>query len=62
MIELDLQCASTGAAPALADLQRCCELALRQRSGDSELTIRIGGIYGQLLEWIRGILQNYNSI
>ena len=41
MIELDLQCASTGAAPALADLQRCCELALRQRSGDSELTIRL---------------------
>src|SRR3546814_5520701 len=34
MIELDLQFASTGAAPALADLQRWCELALRQRSGD----------------------------
>ncbi|HAJ85457.1 MAG TPA: rRNA maturation RNase YbeY, partial [Pseudomonas sp.] len=41
MIELDLQCASTGAAPAAADLQRWCELALRQRSGDSELTIRL---------------------
>ena len=41
MIELDLQLASTGAAPALADLQRWCELALRQRSGDSELTIRL---------------------
>ena len=41
VIELDLQCASTGAAPAAADLQRWCELALRQRSGDSELTIRL---------------------
>ena len=41
MIELDLQCASTGATPAAADLQRWCELALRQRSGDSELTIRL---------------------
>ena len=41
MIELDLQCASTGAAPAATDLQRWCELALRQRSGDSELTIRL---------------------
>lgn len=41
MIELDLQCASTGAAPALTDLQHWCELALRQRSGDSELTIRL---------------------
>ena len=41
MIELDLQCASDGATPAAADLQRWCELALRQRSGDSELTIRL---------------------
>ena len=41
MIELDLQCASDNATPAAADLQRWCELALRQRSGDSELTIRL---------------------
>ncbi|EIK54358.1 metal-binding heat shock protein [Stutzerimonas stutzeri TS44] len=41
MIELDVQLASTGKAPAAAELQRWCELALRQRSGDSELTIRL---------------------
>ncbi|WP_213661907.1 rRNA maturation RNase YbeY [Stutzerimonas stutzeri] len=41
MIELDVQLASTGKVPAAAELQRWCELALRQRSGDSELTIRL---------------------
>lgn len=41
MIELDLQCASDGAIPTEAQLRRWCELALRQRSGDSELTIRL---------------------
>lgn len=41
MIELDVQLASSGSVPATADLQRWCELALRQRSGDAELTIRL---------------------
>lgn len=41
MIELDVQLASTDKVPAAAELQRWCELALRQRSGDSELTIRL---------------------
>jgi len=41
VIELDLQCASDGAIPAEAQLRRWCELALRQRSANSELTIRL---------------------
>lgn len=41
MIELDLQVATSAAIPDEADLQRWCELALRQRKGDSELTIRL---------------------
>ena len=41
MIELDLQVASDGQAPSLAQLQQWCALALRQRSADSELTIRL---------------------
>jgi len=41
VIELDLQCASDGAIPTEAQLRSWCELALRQRSGDSELTIRL---------------------
>ncbi|HTN30984.1 MAG TPA: rRNA maturation RNase YbeY [Pseudomonas sp.] len=41
MLELDLQLASKGQPPAEADFRRWCELALRQRSGDSELTIRL---------------------
>ena len=41
MLELDLQLASNGHHPAEADFRRWCELALRQRSGDSELTIRL---------------------
>lgn len=42
MIELDLQVASeAGRLPALADFQAWCAIALRQRSADSELTIRL---------------------
>jgi len=42
MLELDLQLASdTAELPAEADFRRWCELALQQRSADSELTIRI---------------------
>ncbi|WP_336605349.1 rRNA maturation RNase YbeY [Stutzerimonas stutzeri] len=41
MIELDLQCASNGAVPDEAELRRWCELALHQRTADSELTIRL---------------------
>lgn len=41
MIELDLQVAAGGAIPDEADLRRWCDLALRQRKGDSELTIRL---------------------
>ena len=41
-VELDLQLASEAAAlPDEAQLRRWCELALRQRSAPSELTIRI---------------------
>lgn len=41
MLELDLQRASSAAAPDDAAFRRWCELALRQRSADSELTIRL---------------------
>ena len=42
MLELDLQLASTAQGlPSEADFRRWCELALRQRSADSELTIRL---------------------
>jgi probable rRNA maturation factor len=42
MLELDLQVASEAAdLPAESDFRRWSELALRQRSADSELTIRI---------------------
>ncbi|MDD1507127.1 rRNA maturation RNase YbeY [Pseudomonas sp. CNPSo 3701] len=42
MIELDLQVASTaGHLPAEADFRAWCAIALRQRSADSELTIRL---------------------
>lgn len=42
MIELDLQVASTGDhLPATGAFQAWCELALRQRTADSELTIRL---------------------
>ncbi|TBU90090.1 rRNA maturation RNase YbeY [Stutzerimonas kirkiae] len=40
-MELDLQNASTGHVPAASDFQAWCTLALRQRSADSELTIRL---------------------
>ena len=41
VIELDLQVATDGAIPDEGDLRRWCQLALRQRKGDSELTIRL---------------------
>jgi probable rRNA maturation factor len=41
MIELDLQLACTATTPTEAQFRQWCELALRQRSGDSELTIRL---------------------
>ncbi|GAB3465579.1 rRNA maturation RNase YbeY [Azotobacter salinestris] len=41
MLELDLQVASDRPLPAESDFRRWCELALRQRSADSELTIRL---------------------
>ena len=41
MLELDLQLASDGQHPDEAQLRHWCELALRQRSADSELTIRL---------------------
>ncbi len=41
MLELDLQRASTTPGPSDADFRRWCELALRQRSADSEMTIRL---------------------
>ncbi|WP_312290897.1 rRNA maturation RNase YbeY [Stutzerimonas nitrititolerans] len=41
MLELDLQRVSQDEAPGEEDFRRWCELALRQRSADSELTIRL---------------------
>jgi probable rRNA maturation factor len=41
MVELDLQQASSHVIPGEAQFRRWCELALRQRTADSELTIRI---------------------
>jgi probable rRNA maturation factor len=42
MLELDLQNASSATAlPSEEQLRRWCELALRQRRADSELTIRL---------------------
>jgi len=41
MLELDLQIASSAEVPSAAEFRRWCELALRQRSADSELTIRL---------------------
>ncbi|MEX6503401.1 rRNA maturation RNase YbeY [Pseudomonas zhanjiangensis] len=42
MVELDLQLASqAGQLPSQAQFHAWCELALRQRSADSELTIRL---------------------
>lgn len=41
MLELDLQVACEHAAHSEAQFRQWCELALRQRSADSELTIRL---------------------
>ncbi|MGM3386365.1 rRNA maturation RNase YbeY [Stutzerimonas stutzeri] len=41
MIELDLQRATAAETPDEQAFRRWCELALRQRSADSELTIRL---------------------
>ncbi|BCJ09139.1 MULTISPECIES: rRNA maturation RNase YbeY [unclassified Pseudomonas] len=41
MLELDLQRATDAAAPDDNAFRRWCELALRQRSADSEMTIRL---------------------
>jgi len=41
VLELDLQRASEAAAPDEAEFRQWCELALRARSADSELTIRL---------------------
>lgn len=41
MLELDLQRASDAPAPSEEQLRQWCALALRQRSADSELTIRL---------------------
>ncbi|MGB4074231.1 rRNA maturation RNase YbeY [Pseudomonas sp.] len=42
MLELDLQVASEGAGlPTEVQLRAWCEIALRQRTADSELTIRL---------------------
>ncbi|WP_308811772.1 rRNA maturation RNase YbeY [Stutzerimonas azotifigens] len=41
MIELDLQRATEAPAPSDEQFHCWCEMALRQRSGDSELTIRL---------------------
>lgn len=41
MLELDLQVASEASAPSEAQFRLWCEMGLRQRSADSELTIRV---------------------
>ena len=41
MIELDLQLATTAPTPQESVFRQWCELALRDRTADSELTIRI---------------------
>ena len=41
MVELDLQLATDAPAPSEAQVRQGCELALRQRTADSELTIRL---------------------
>lgn len=41
MLELDLQRATDAAAPDDVAFRRWCELALRQRTADSEMTIRL---------------------
>lgn len=41
MLELDLQRASEASAPSEAQFRLWCEMGLRQRSADSELTVRL---------------------
>jgi probable rRNA maturation factor len=41
MLELDLQVASEASAPSEVQFRLWCELGLRQRTADSELTIRL---------------------
>ncbi len=41
MLELDLQVASQASAPSAAQFRLWCEMGLRQRSTDSEMTIRL---------------------
>ncbi|AYC34409.1 rRNA maturation RNase YbeY [Pseudomonas cavernae] len=41
MLELDLQVATQATTPSASQFRQWCELALRQRSADSELTIRL---------------------
>jgi probable rRNA maturation factor len=41
MLELDLQLATQATAPSEAQFRLWCELGLRQRTADSELTIRL---------------------
>ncbi|MEB0043191.1 rRNA maturation RNase YbeY [Pseudomonas sp. MH10] len=41
MVELDLQLATEATVPNEAQFRQWCELALRQRTADSELTIRL---------------------
>jgi probable rRNA maturation factor len=41
MLELDLQVASQASAPSEAQFRLWCEMGLRQRSADSEMTIRL---------------------
>ena len=41
MLELDLQIATEASAPSEAQFRQWCELALRQRTADSEMTIRL---------------------
>ena len=43
MLELDLQLATDAAVPTEAEFRQWCELALRQRTADSEMTIRVVG-------------------
>jgi probable rRNA maturation factor len=41
MLELDLQVASQASAPSEAQFRLWCKMGLRQRSADSEMTIRL---------------------
>ncbi len=41
MLELDLQLATDAPAPSEEQFRQWCALALRQRTADSELTIRL---------------------